>query len=85
MCKIAHAIKSQLYDNFQPETVEIINESHLHVGHQGHDGSDETHLRIKISAKTLNEMSRLERHRAVKRVVKPFMDTGLHACTIEVN
>ena len=35
---------------FQPELLEIENESHKHAGHSGDDGSGESHFRVMIRA-----------------------------------
>ena len=48
-----------------PQALEVINESALHSGHAGDDGSGESHWRIVIKAESLNDMSRIARHRAI--------------------
>ena len=69
---------------FSPERLDVINESHLHAGHQpGFDGEGETHMRIRIVATAFSGMSRLARHRAINDVVKAELDAGLHALSVE--
>ncbi len=69
---------------FSPERLEVLNESHLHAGHQpGFDGGGETHMRIRIVAAAFSGMSRLARHRAINEVVKAELDAGLHALAVE--
>ena len=42
-------IERKLKAALTPERLEVINESHLHAGHQAHfDGKGELHFRIKI-------------------------------------
>lgn len=78
------SLTAKLQERFQPETLEIRNESHLHAGHQKQfDGSGETHLRIRIVADAFSGMSRLERHRAVNALAGEEFDAGLHALAIE--
>ena len=84
MGKIADYLESKLTEKFSPVNLEIINESHLHAGHAGDDGSGESHFRIRIVAEAFNELSRLERHRAINAVAQPKLDEGLHALAIEV-
>lgn len=84
MGPVAQYLHDHLTQAFAPEHLEIVNESHLHAGHHGHDGAGETHLRIRIVADAFKAMSRLERHRAVNAVAQPKIDEGLHACAIEV-
>ena len=69
---------------FSPERLEVLNESHLHAGHQpGFDGGGETHMRIRIVAAAFSGMSRLARHRAINDVVNAELDAGLHALAVE--
>ena len=70
---------------FSPERLEVLNESHLHAGHQpGFDGEGETHMRIRIVSSAFAGMSRVARHRAINEVVKAELDAGLHALAVEV-
>ncbi|MFT4163138.1 BolA family protein [Shinella sp.] len=69
---------------FSPERLEVLNESHLHAGHQpGFDGEGETHMRIRIVSSAFAGMSRVARHRAINAVVKAELDAGLHALAVE--
>ena len=69
---------------FSPERLEVLNESHLHAGHQpGFDGEGETHMRIRIVSSAFAGMSRVARHRAINDVVKAEFDAGLHALAVE--
>ena len=69
---------------FSPERLDVINESHLHAGHQpGFDGEGETHMRIRIVSAAFAGMSRVARHRAINEVVKGELDAGLHALAVE--
>jgi BolA protein len=85
MGPVAQYLHDKLTEAFAPEQLSVINESHLHAGHHGHDGEGETHLRIKIVSNAFEDMSRVNRHRAINEVVQPKIDEGLHACAIEVS
>jgi BolA protein len=71
-------IETALTDRFQPERLKVINESHLHAGHnhsgsdhhEAFDGTGETHFRIRIVSGAFSGMSRIERHRAVNALLK---------------
>lgn len=84
MGPVAQYLHDKLTEAFSPLQLEIVNESHLHAGHHGHDGAGETHLRICVVAEAFKNMSRIEQHRAVYTIVQPKIDEGLHACAIEV-
>ncbi|MEM7213956.1 MAG: BolA family protein [Pseudomonadota bacterium] len=83
MSAVSNYLKERLNEAFAPELLEVINESHLHAGHHGHDGKGETHLRIRIVSEAFSGMNRVARHRAVYEIVQPKIDEGLHACAIE--
>jgi len=83
MGAVSDYLQEHLTQAFAPQSLEILNESHLHAGHHGHDGEGETHLRIRIVADAFREMNRVARHRAVYSIVQPKIDEGLHACAIE--
>lgn len=76
--EINEAIKTQL----NPATFEVINESHLHAGHAGDDGSGESHWRIVLDAPALAGQSRLARHRAVHDALGKDIIGRLHALAI---
>ncbi|MFT5744639.1 MAG: BolA protein, partial [Paracoccaceae bacterium] len=54
---LAQEIHTALTDALAPDALEVVNESHLHAGHAGDDGSGESHWRIVISAPALADQS----------------------------
>ena len=85
-------IERRLREQFRPERLEVINESHLHAGHHHTDsdhhaafnGEGETHFRVRIVAEAFAGQSRLERHRAVNDLLKDELAPGrVHALAIE--
>lgn len=82
--KFSSSLREKLEAAFAPQTLEIINESHLHAGHQpDFDGSGETHLRIRIVSSKFNTMNRIERHRAINALAASEIEAGLHALAID--
>jgi len=78
------SINEKINNALSPISLEIVNESHLHAGHQeSFDGSGETHLRIKVISPRFEGMSRVDRHRAINELVADEMAKGLHAIAIE--
>ena len=67
-----------------PEQLEVINESALHSGHAGDDGSGESHWRIVIKAASLNDMSRIARHRAIHSALGQDIIGRIHALAIDI-
>jgi BolA protein len=78
-------IRAKLEAAFAPTTLEIINESHRHAGHAGDDGSSESHFRVRISATSFAEMSRVARHRAVHAALGPEITGRIHALALEIS
>ncbi|MFK8249960.1 BolA family protein [Ancylobacter terrae] len=68
---------------FEPERLELIDESGLHAGHGGHRPGQLTHLRVRIVAEAFRGASRLARHRAVNDALGGVLADGLHALAIE--
>ena len=80
----SQTIEKKIEAALKPKSLEVINESHLHAGHQeSFDGSGETHLRIKIVSDAFTGMSRIDRHRAINVLIREEIDQGLHAIAIE--
>lgn len=76
-------IEARLTAAFQPDQLEVINESHRHAGHAGDDGSGESHFRIVIRAKAFAPMTRLARHRAVQAALKD-LNQRVHAIALDI-
>lgn len=75
-------IESRLRTAFNPDQLEVIDESHLHVGHPGaRDGRG--HFRVRIVADVFHGLPRLARHRRVFRSLGELMTTEIHALNIE--
>lgn len=85
---IQASMEKKLTQAFAPERLAVINESHLHAGHQresgsAFDGAGETHFRVRIVSASFAGMSRIERHRAVNAVLAEEIEAGVHALAIE--
>jgi BolA family transcriptional regulator, general stress-responsive regulator len=84
-------IESKLEEALSPESLTVINESHLHAGHHhvasGHheafDGTGETHFRVRIVSASFAGKSRVERHRMVNAILKEELAGAVHALAIE--
>ncbi len=68
-----------------PKQLDVINESALHSGHAGDDGSGESHWRIVIKASSLDNMSRVARHRAIHSALGKDIIGRLHALAIDIH
>lgn len=77
-------IKNLINEKLEPEIFEIKNNSHLHSGHLGDDGTNETHYFIKIKSNKFNDISRIESHKLINNILKNEFEKGLHALEIKV-
>ncbi len=80
-----HRIETVLQQNFQPQALEVIDESRLHAGHAGARPEGETHFRVKILAAGFAGQSRVAIHRAINTALASEFETGLHALAIEAS
>lgn len=74
-------IKTALTQAFQPETVEVLDESYKHAGHAGY--GQYSHLAIRISASAFAGKSRVERERLVRSKVSQAAARDIHAMRFE--
>ena len=83
---IAASITEKLELAFSPAHLEVINESHLHAGHQEKfNGAGETHFRIRIVTEAFSGKSRIDRHRAITGLLTEELAGELHALAIEAS
>ena len=81
---IEQRMTHKLTQALAPERLEVINESHLHAGHQeAFDGTGETHFRVRIISPQFAGMARLQRHRTVNDLLAEELRDGVHALAIE--
>ncbi len=75
-------IKRRLSKAFNPETLGVDDESHLHEGHEGaKDGRG--HFRVLIIASAFEGKTQIERHRMIYRALDDMMRLDIHALAID--
>ncbi len=78
------SIRERLTAALAPEVLEIEDESHRHVGHEGaKDGRG--HFRVRIVSRAFAGQLPLARHRAVYAALGEFMQTDIHALSIDAS
>ena len=75
-------IRSRVSLLLSPTHLEIIDDSHKHVGHAGNTGGG--HFTLIISAEKLNGLSKLESHRLIYSAVNDLIPEKIHALSIEI-
>lgn len=75
-------ISSRLRSALHTDTVELIDDSHLHAGHAGaRDGRG--HFRVRVVSRQFAGLRILQRHQMVYRSLEDLMQTDIHALSIE--
>ena len=75
-------IERRLREAFEPEALDVEDQSHLHAGHEGaKDGRG--HFRVMIVSDAFAGMNAIARHRAVYAAMGELMTTDIHALSIE--
>ncbi len=74
-------IKERLQAAFSPTELEIMDDSHKHIGHAGSkDGAG--HFTVKIRASCFDSLSRVEAHKKIYCVLADLMPHKIHALRI---
>lgn len=80
---VKHAIANKLREAFTPETLDVIDESHLHEGHAGHRPGGQTHFRIHVVSPAFKGKSLIERHRMINATLAAELAGPVHALAIK--
>ena len=75
-------IERRLRNALSIDSIEIVDESHLHVGHPGAD-SEGGHFHVTIVAENFDGLPTLARHRLIYDALGDAMQTEIHALSIK--
>jgi BolA protein len=75
-------IKQRLIEGLDAESVDVIDESHMHAGHAGAK-TGMGHFNATIIADAFTGKSLIERHRQVYEALGDMMQTDIHALSIK--
>lgn len=82
---IAAEIEEKLRVAFQPEVLEVVDDSEAHRGHAGFQEGGESHFNVKIVAPAFASQSRIARHRAVHTAIGPELIGRIHALALDIS
>ena len=83
--RTADIITEKLTAAFSPQSLKVLDESHLHAGHAGSREGGQTHYRLYIVSDAFKEKSRVERHRMINDALKAELAGGVHALAIHAS
>ena len=82
---IAQEIETRLAAALSPTRLAVINDSRTHSGHNGDDGSGESHFTVEIESAAFDGVTRLERQRMVNRALGDLPGQKVHALAIRAS
>lgn len=77
-------IREKIEKALAPEILEVINESHLHKGHAGDDGSGESHFKLKVVSSAFVGKTKIECHRMINQILSEELKTRIHALSLDL-
>ncbi|WP_271299256.1 BolA family protein [Sphingomonas sp. CV7422] len=82
---LAEIIAARLTAALAPSRLEVRNDSHLHAGHSGDDGTGESHFSVIVESPAFAGQSRVARQRAVNQALADLLSTRIHALAIKAS
>jgi len=83
--RVTEQIEQKLRQAFQPQVLEVFDESEAHRGHAGYREGGQSHFRVVIQAGVFGDQSRIARHRAVHRALGTDLVGRIHALSLEIS
>ena len=74
-------IELLLTQAFEPDYLQVVDESHKHAGHVG--ASQGGHFQVGIASKSFDGKKLLESHRMIYKVLEP-VKSSIHALAIKI-
>ncbi|NOZ09494.1 MAG: BolA family transcriptional regulator [Gammaproteobacteria bacterium] len=75
-------IKQILVADFSPQSIEVVDQSHLHVGHAGAQ-SGGGHFDLTIVTERFKNQNQVVRHRMIYTSLNDMMPAEIHALSIK--
>ena len=79
---VADTIRTKLTERFAPTRLEIEDESHKHIGHEGARPGGETHFAVAIVSAVFIGETRVGRQRLVYQTLAEQLATRIHALSL---
>ena len=77
-------IENILNKNLMNFNIKVIDNSHLHKGHNNFNGNNETHILLEIKKKTKLIVNRIDLHRKINLLLNNEFKKGLHSLQIKI-
>tara|TARA_B100001027_G_scaffold216678_1_gene193792 strand:+ start:1481 stop:1738 length:258 start_codon:yes stop_codon:yes gene_type:complete len=76
-------IEKKLGDQIKFEKLEIVDNSHKHIGHKFFK-KEKLHLQLKIKSLYLNSLSKINAHKIIMKILKKDLKDKIHALEISI-
>lgn len=83
MGRVAQAIRDKLTSAFQPEQLEVIDDSARHAGHAGAREGGESHFNVVIVSAAFKGKSRVQRQRDIYGALTEELAGPVHALSVK--
>jgi BolA protein len=80
----AEKIEQLLIDALQPESIDVVDDSHQHAGHGGYD-AEGSHFSVTIVSSRFSGEDTLSRHRMIYAALGDMMHQEIHALSISAH
>lgn len=78
-------IHAALRRAFDPDLLEVVDESESHRGHAGFQEGGESHFRVRVRSAAFAGQSRIARHRAVHAALGAELMAEIHALALDLD
>ncbi len=81
---MAETLENKLKAALNPTHLEVIDNSHHHIGHAGYREGGESHWKVIVVSEAFNGKNRLERQRLVNSALKEELTGPIHALEMDL-
>ena len=78
-------IKEILQKHLTNFRIDVVDNSHLHKGHNNFSGLDETHILLKLKSISKYKIKNIAIHKQINFLLKDEFAKGLHSLEIKIN
>lgn len=81
---VADIIHTKLTEALEPDSVDIVDESHKHKGHAGYREGGESHFQVTVVSAGFEGQNRIARQRTVYDILSEELAGPIHALSLKL-
>ena len=82
---LQNIIEQKLEEALAPSYLKVENQSHLHQGHAGDNGTGESHFAVEVVSSLFEGLGRPQRHRVIYDLFQEELQERIHALSIKAS